>query len=119
MGAAVYTGLVVATAIAEKDREEEAQVYSGPMPMCAEFDRESARKALATTMYKDCGEGGDGHVIVTFSADGTVSSARIEDGDYSANTEACIVGRFESTRMAPYCGNFHRVRWQITLPESM
>jgi hypothetical protein len=119
VGAIVYTGFVVANAIAQSDREERAQVYVAPMPMCAEFDRGAARTALATTMYKDCGQGGDGHVIVTFSADGTVSSARIEDGDYSDDTEACIVGRFESIRMAPYCGSFHRVRWQITLPESM
>ncbi|MGZ3452936.1 MAG: hypothetical protein ACXVEF_25235 [Polyangiales bacterium] len=112
-----FAGIAVAHAVAEADREEPSSVYVAPMPMCAEFDRESARKALATTMYKDCGAGGEGHIIVTFDTDGSVSSARLEDGDYSQNTEACIVGRFESVRMAPFCGSYHRVRWHLELPD--
>jgi hypothetical protein len=120
VGTVIFATYVVVNAIAEKDRQEDAQVRTAPVADCEEFDRASAWKTLAAAKYKDCGYGGTGHVIVTFDSDGSVSSARLEDGDFSEETEACVIARFEkSVRVAPYCGGYHRVRWQITLPESM
>jgi hypothetical protein len=66
-------------------------------------DRSAVSAALKSVVYKDCGNGGVGKVMVTFAGSGDVVRVRLT-GPFDAATSECIIARFRSAKIPPYDG---------------
>ena len=78
------------------------------------FDRGAAAAALGGVNVGSCktagGPVGAGHVSVTFSLDGTVSSAVVDRAPYAGTpTGACIANLFRAVRVRPFTGQSVRM----------
>jgi hypothetical protein len=77
----------------------------------APFDRGAAAGALRGVNYQACakpdGPTGSGHVTVTFSPDGSVSSAVLDQGSFPGTAVGnCIAGRFRgAAHIPPFSGS--------------
>ena len=73
------------------------------------FDRHAAALALGSVDLAPCiadaGVRGEGHVIIVFAGDGSVSSARIDRPPFEATPEGgCIAGLFARVHIPPFGG---------------
>lgn len=72
------------------------------------FDRASAARALgvAGERLKDCGPAeGAGHALITFQADGTVASVKVDGGRLVGTpVGTCVEQHFRQIRIRPYDG---------------
>jgi hypothetical protein len=81
----------------------------------APFDRDAAKKALGAVDYKACGSGGDGSVSVTFGPDGTVSAAKVTDGDYGGGVKLCLSRVFGEAKVPAFVGVPETLKWRVKL----
>lgn len=73
------------------------------------FDKEAAGTALRAVDLVKCkiagGPRGEGHVVVTFGADGAASDALVDGGPYvKSPVERCIAGQFKTAKVPAFKG---------------
>jgi hypothetical protein len=79
------------------------------------FDADAAKKVLSGVEYKDCGKGGPGKLLVTFSTDGTVERVVLAEGSWQPPVAICVTRRFSEIGVAPFTGSSHTVKWSVAL----
>jgi hypothetical protein len=86
--------------------------YPAPPPAApyatAPFDRGAAAASLGAVYVHPCkrpdGPTGSGHVTVTFSPDGSVQSAVVDQPPFAGTAVgACVAGRFRGARVPAFC----------------
>jgi hypothetical protein len=89
-------------------------VADAPAVGTASFDRGAAAMALGAVNVASCkspgGTTGAGHISVTFSPDGTVSSAVVDQPPFAGTPVAgCIANQFRAARVRPFVGHAVRI----------
>lgn len=79
------------------------------------FDAAAAKKVLGEVEYKDCGKGGPGKILVTFSTDGTVERVVLAEGSWQPEVAICVTRRFSELKVAPFTGASHTVKYAVQL----
>lgn len=108
-------GVVVALAVAPAGASagQKAKKKPAPAPVVAEdapeFDRTAAASALSTVDLTKCkstnAKRGDGHVMITFTSTGTVSTAIVDKGPMVGTpTAKCIAKVYTKARVPAFKG---------------
>jgi hypothetical protein len=80
----------------------------------APFDRGAAAGALGAVNVASCkrsdGPTGSGHVSVTFSPDGSVSTAQVDQPPFAGTAVGgCVAGKFRGARVPAFAGGSVKV----------
>ena len=83
----------------------------GPVkPAGPAFDKDAAANALRNVDLVKCkisgGPRGEGHVVVTFSTDGTTSDVQVDRGPFvKSPVERCIVSQYKVAHIPAFVGD--------------
>jgi hypothetical protein len=85
-----------------------------PSTSTAPFDRGAAAGALGAVNVASCkrpdGPTGAGHVAVTFSPDGSVSTAQVDQPPFAGTAVGgCVAGKFRGARVPAFSGGAVKV----------
>ena len=87
----------------------------GAPPKTDTFDVAAAKKELSAVDYKDCGKGGPGKILVTFSTDGTIERVVLAEGTWQPEVAVCVTRRFAAISVTPFVGGSHTVKYAVQL----
>jgi hypothetical protein len=79
------------------------------------FDAAAAKKALGAVDYKDCGKGGPGKILVTFTNDGSVERVVLAEGSWQPEVAICVTRRFADAKVPAFIGATHTVKYAVQL----
>jgi hypothetical protein len=97
-------------------------VIGGTSTGCAPFNRGAAAQALGAVDLRKCrqanGPTGAGHIKITYeAASGRVKMLALDAGPFVGTPEgACIVARFRSAAVPPFCGTDVSVGKSFAIP---
>lgn len=77
--------------------------------IAAPYDLAAALRALNGIYYGDCRVPSRGQLVVTFAPSGRVKQVALAQGDYDADTMACLSARFHAAKIPPFEGAAHSV----------
>jgi serine/threonine protein kinase len=75
----------------------------------AEYDLDTALKALNKVYYGGCDVPARGKMLIQFAPDGRVKQVKVDEGDYDEATSTCLMARFRTATMPPFRGGPHYV----------